>query len=219
MEGKDMWPRLIELAVAGIFRSLISITREHEERVPRKGPLVVVSNHLGWADPPIYVGTFPRRIVFMAKAELWENGFLNMLGRGHGDIRVRRGEADRQAIKDADAALKSGLAVGIMPEGTRSRDAKLGPGEPGAAFIALRNNVPILPVGIWGTEHIYKPKDLLVRRRVRIQYGDPFVLPSELRRNLPKATDEIMTSIARLIPERYRGVYAEKAVRRTSDII
>jgi 1-acyl-sn-glycerol-3-phosphate acyltransferase len=180
------------------------------DRVPRDGPLLLVANHLSWADPPLFVATSPRRINFMAKSELWEQPVLAFLGRHHGELKVRRGEADRQAIRDADDLFKRGGFLGIMPEGTRSLTGALQAGQPGAAYLALRNDVPIVPAAIWGTEQIMKPADLLRRPKVRLVYGEPFRLDPALRKNLPAATDQLMLAIAALLPERYRGVYAEQ---------
>ncbi|MFN8533341.1 MAG: lysophospholipid acyltransferase family protein [Dehalococcoidia bacterium] len=179
------------------------------ERVPPDGPLMLVSNHLSWADPPMLVATTPRVVNFMAKSELWEQPVLAFFGRHHGELRIRRGEADRQAIRDADALFKRGGFLGIMPEGTRSKTGGLLHGQPGAAYLAYRNNVPIVPVGVTGTEAIHKPADLLRRPRVRIVFGEPFRLDPANRKNLAAATDQIMLAIAALLPERYRGVYRD----------
>jgi 1-acyl-sn-glycerol-3-phosphate acyltransferase len=147
--------------------------------------------------------------VFFAKEELWRIGWLAWVGRAHGDICVRRGEADRQAIRDGEDRLAKGLAVAILPEGTRSKSDALGPGQPGAAFLALRKGVPILPYGIWGAERLRKPTDALRRPKIDIRFGEPFVLDPALRKDLPAATEQIMRSIAALLPPAYRGAYGE----------
>lgn len=204
------WAPIITRGVSAAVTLGARVTIHGQEHVPMSGPVIVVSNHLSWADPAIFVGRFPRHIVFMAKEELWRNPFLRMLGLGHGDILVRRGEADRQAIKAAQAALDKGLAFAILPEGTRSKEATLQRGQPGAAFIALRAGVPILPAAMWGTERIKKPVDLLQRRKVILRYGEPFSLEGFNRKDLQGATDHIMRKVAVLLPERYRGVYRDE---------
>lgn len=181
--------------------------------MPREGPLLLVSNHLSWADPPLLVATAPRLLNFMAKAELWEQPVLAFLGRHHGELRVRRGEADRQAIRDAEALFQRGGFLGIMPEGTRSKTGGLLPGQPGAAYLAIRCNVPVLPAAVWGTEVIRTPVDLLRRPRVHVVFGEPFTLDPALRKNLQAATDDLMRAIAALLPERYRGVYRDSLAR------
>jgi 1-acyl-sn-glycerol-3-phosphate acyltransferase len=185
------------------------------ERVPRSGPLILVANHLSWWDPPVLVATAPRTLNFIAKAELWEHPVLAFLGRHHGELRVRRGEADLQAIRDAEALLARGGFLGIMPEGTRSRSGGLQPGRPGAAFLAYRTNAPLLPAAVWGTEVIRRPRDLLRRPRVHVVFGEPFRLDPAYRKHLDQATEQIMLAIAALLPERYRGVYAERLAQQT----
>lgn len=202
----------LRLLVAVVARAHV----EGRERVPREGGLLLVSNHLSWADPPLLVATSPRLLNFMAKAELWENPVLAFFGRHHGELRVRRGEADRHAIRDAEALLQRGGFLGLMPEGTRSRTGGLQPGKSGAAYLAIRCQVPVIPAAVWGTETIKNPSDLLRRPRVNVVFGEPFTLDPSLRKNLDAATDQIMRAIAALLPERYRGVYRDPAPRSTA---
>ncbi len=179
------------------------------KNVPKSGPLILVSNHLSWADPALFVAYTPRTIRFMAKAELWENPVLNWLGRNHGEVLIHRGEADRAAIRAAEAVLADGDILGIMPEGTRSRTGGLIAGQPGAPFLAFRAKAPILPAAVWGTEQIHTAKDLLYRRKVHVRFGVPFELDPAYRRNMPEATNQMMHAIRALLPPRYHGIYAE----------
>ncbi len=181
------------------------------ERVPRHGPLILVSNHLNNADPPVLTQTFPRRIVWMAKQELFDIPIIGWLFRLFGLIPVRRFEADLSALRKAQHALKRGHVLGMFPEGTRSAGLGLKEGEPGTALIALRTGAPILPIAIWGTEHIKLPRDLLRRTPITLVIGEPFTLSAEGRiskEQVAAATKEIMRGIAELLPEQYRGVYA-----------
>jgi 1-acyl-sn-glycerol-3-phosphate acyltransferase len=131
-----------------------------------------------------------------------------------GVIWVARGEADMGAIKTMLAAFKAGYPLGMAPEGTRSRNAQLQAGKPGAAFLADRGGVPLVPVGISGTEHLGRNLKRLRRTPVRMAVGPAFRLPSAGRaksEQLEQFTEEIMCRIAALLPPEYRGVYADHA--------
>jgi 1-acyl-sn-glycerol-3-phosphate acyltransferase len=132
------------------------------ERVPAAGPVVLAGNHRSYMDPLVICMALPRRrpVHFMAKIELFgHSGFFNWLLRQEHGFPVRRGQADREAIKTATDILERGGVVGIFPEGTRVRDGKEAEGQEGAAFVALRSGATIVPVGICGTDRIQPPGD------------------------------------------------------------
>lgn len=188
------------------------------ERVPRRGPLIVVSNHLNDADPGIIATRMPRRIVFMTKVELFRIPVLGTMLRLYGAFPVRRGEADLSALRKSKEALRDGLALGLFPEGTRSGErATLGKAWPGAALIALRGRVPILPVGITGSQHMGMPGMFLRvfhRYDITLKIGEPFFLEQPARIDTHAAEEGIeiiMEKIAALLPEEYRGYYGDKA--------
>ncbi|MDP2726964.1 MAG: lysophospholipid acyltransferase family protein [Dehalococcoidia bacterium] len=194
---------------------LIILTRWEvfgREHVPRTGALILVSNHLNNVDPPVLSASLPRRIVFMAKEELYNarniSGFLT---RGFGAFPVRRGEVDRRALRQAVQALERGLLLGLFPEGTRSLKGQMQEAQLGTAWIALESGASILPVAIWGTEEIRTLGDVLTRPHIRVNIGKPFNLPplppGKRSAHLPQATQIIMESIAALLPPQYRGVY------------
>jgi 1-acyl-sn-glycerol-3-phosphate acyltransferase len=181
------------------------------ERVPADGPLIVVANHLNNADPPLLGAAIPRRIRFMAKQELFETK-AGVFYRWFGAFPVRRFEADLAALRQAQAILKEGGVIGMFPEGHRSRGGGMGPPHPGTALIALRSGVPLLPVGITGTEAIRSPAVLLKNPRIRVVIGEPFQLPAARRITstlVEEGTEEIMHRIAALLPPAYRGLYAD----------
>ncbi len=117
-------------------------------------------------------------------------------------------------MRQASKVLTKGLALIVFPEGSRSKNTQLQPAFPGSALIALRNDVPILPVGIAGTEKIRGVAWLLRRPRVIVNIGHPFSLApagSKLTKvELAGLTDSMMARIAELLPLKYRGHYAEK---------
>ena len=185
-----------------------------KERVPGSGPLIVVSNHLNIADPPLLGAAIPRRLRFMAKQELFHSRFGVFL-RWFGAFPVRRFEADLAALRQAQGILKEGGVLGMFPEGHRSRDGGMGPPHPGTALIALRSGAPLLPVGITGTEAVRSPAVLLKKPCIRVVIGEPYTLPSTRRvsaEQVQAGTDEIMRRIAVLLPAQYRGVYTDKDV-------
>jgi 1-acyl-sn-glycerol-3-phosphate acyltransferase len=186
------------------------------ENVPREGPLLVVSNHLSNADPPILVIAFPRPLFFLGKSELFRVPILGWLVRMFGGFPVERGTADRAALRTALAVMRKGQAMGIFPEGGRSRTGALVRGYPGVGLLALQSRAPVLPVGIIGTEYFpvngewpqKRPKSR--PRGVAILFGAPFCVPSTVdgrRVTSEEATRLIMTRIAELLPEEYRGEY------------
>ena len=185
------------------------------ENVPKTGPLIIASNHLNDADPGIICGGLPRRVAYMAKVELFKVPGLSHFLRAFGAFPVRRGEADLTALRRSTEVLKQGLALVIFPEGTRGApEAKLREAWPGAGLLALRNDAPILPVAITGSQKLYLPKMFLRpfrRADVTFTIGEPFYLPKPDRINAQSAADGtrvIMEHIAALLPESYRGFYA-----------
>jgi 1-acyl-sn-glycerol-3-phosphate acyltransferase len=187
------------------------------EHVPSSGPLLVVSNHLHNADPPLLGASITRRrIHFMAKIELFQKGVLGLPPRLFDSIPVRRDAADLRAIRLAQTLLRSGEAVGLLPEGHRNRHGVgMQPGHPGAALIALRSGALILPVGITGTEQIRGIGILLKRPRITVTIGEPFSLRRAGKVDgaaVREGTEIIMRRIAALLPPEYRGEWGSAGV-------
>ena len=201
--------------IASFVRLCVLIWSRREvlglENVPRQGPAILASNHLNLADPPLLAALVPRRLVFMAKIELWSTPIIGPLYGLAGFIPVRRFEADVAALRRAEKVLRQGHVLAMFPEGTRSGRPGLGKGYPGTAVIALHSGVPVVPVGVSGTEGVSLPHCFLKRTRVRVAFGRPFTLPQGQRVTTEMAeegTERIMKEIAALLPEAYRGSYA-----------
>lgn len=187
--------------------------------IPRRGPMILASNHLNLADPPILISIVPRRIIWMAKQELFDYPVLGLLYHSAGFIPVHRGKADLRAFRRSEQALHKGCLLGMFPEGTRSPNRVLQRAEPGTALLALRTGAPVLPVAIWGTEVIKLPASFLKRTRVNIVFGEPFQLTKSKRptkEQVAEGADEIMRRIAALLPVDYRGVYGEGSANAVS---
>ena len=153
------------------------------EKVPQKGPLVVVSNHGSYFDPPLLSTTICRPVSFMAKEELFKVPVLKTLIKLYGAYPVKRGSSDRSAIRSALNALKKGWAVGLFLGGTRTKDGRIYEPKLGASLIAAKANAPILPVSLWGTEKILTkgssfPKSVPLTLRV----GDVIPPPSSTKK-------------------------------------
>lgn len=186
------------------------------ENVPKQGAVLIVSNHLSYADQFLLSASLNRKVVFMAKEELFRSWVIRYLARAFGAFPVRRGGIMvREAIQQANQILDNGQALIMFPEGTRSSNAQLQPAYPGSAMIALHNRVPILPIGITGLEHATKGLvwGLLHRPKVTINIGRPFYLPPVsdklTKAELGELADYIMEHIAELLPPEYRGHYAK----------
>ena len=122
------------------------------ERIPRDGGLVIAANHFSWVDPPLVGAASPRRIEFVAKIEAHRVPGLGQLIRAHGTLPIRRGESDREAVRKMREAVRVGGALGLFVEGTRQRSGEPGQVQPGAAMVALQEDVPVVPVALHGTQ-------------------------------------------------------------------
>jgi 1-acyl-sn-glycerol-3-phosphate acyltransferase len=190
------------------------------ENLPQIGGAVLAGNHLSVADEMFLGAVVPRHIAFWAKAEYWTgSGVRGWLTRtvvsGMGAIRVERagGRAALTAFDGAIPVLKEGDIVAIYPEGTRSPDGRLYRGRTGAARLAIAAGVPIIPVGILGTDKVQPigaraPK--LFAGKVEIRFGKPIETegrPSD-RHSLRQLTDELMAEIQKLTGQEYVPRYA-----------
>ena len=194
-----------------LLRLLTRWRVQGKENIPVQGSLIIVSNHLNLIDPPLLSASIQRRIVFMAKEELFHSLIFGPLVRGWHAFPVRREQLGRESLRQAQQVLGEGLALGMFPEGARSATAQMQQAYAGASLVALRSGAHILPVGITGTEKIKSPIALLRRPKVMVNIGRPLKLPSIdgklTRTQLASATDFIMEHIAELLPQSYRGVY------------
>jgi 1-acyl-sn-glycerol-3-phosphate acyltransferase len=178
--------------------------------------LLVRREYIGlenFPEPPYILLTIcPHTIRALVAAKHKRNPIYRPLLVTMGSIWVRRGEVDRQALRESLAVLKEGGVLGVAPEGTRARGTyALQPGKTGAAYLATRADVPIVPVALSGTEHMKRNLPRLRRTDVRAVVGKPFRLPENGRvrgEKLHEYTDLIMHRIAELLPEEYRGAYS-----------
>jgi 1-acyl-sn-glycerol-3-phosphate acyltransferase len=187
---------------------------EGRENIPLTGPLIFAANHVHLLDPFFLIFISPRWITFVAKEELFRSPFLRPWLRLVGALPIRRGGKIREKqnmLRSARNVLEKGLILGMFPEGGRSRDGKLRKGKPGSVVIASKTNVPILPVGIVGTDKIRGISWLWKRLDIVVNIGKPFKLPPASDRmsksQMQLLTTQLMSEIAALLPPEYQGAY------------
>lgn len=194
--------RAIWLAIYGPVRLLFRMRIRGLEHIPAVGQVVFASNHISNLDPIFVSAAATRQIHFMAKSSLWTFAPLGKLMEALGAFPVRRGEADRDAIRSAIAHLDGGAGVGIFAEGHRQLEGRLGDPQPGFALLALRKDVLTIPVALTGTDRI--GRHLLPRlSKVTVTFGPPLDTGvdgatkaerhDELGRRLKQAWSELLT--------------------------
>lgn len=183
------------------------------ENVPGPGPYLIVCNHNHIADPPIVGTCFKHKSVFMAKSELWNNAWSRFWVENYGAFPIHRGGVDREAVRHAEKWVMRGVSVIMFPEGTRSRNGQMQQALPGSVLLATRLGVPILPVGITGSDKLRKLRwAFLHHPTITVNIGKPFDLPKTdgklTREERRRLIIYIMGHVAELLPPEYRGVYA-----------
>lgn len=144
------------------------------ENIPRRGPALLAPNHRAYTDPPYLALVTGRQLHLMAKEELFKIPVLGRYITAMGAFPVRRGTADRAALRRAIEELKAGHLVGIFPEGKRSNAGTISPAEKGFALVARQSGVPIIPVALEGTERVHPMHSkILHRARVTARIGAP----------------------------------------------
>ena len=178
---------------------------EGASNVPRSGPVVLAMNHESALDVPLIVLACPRRLVFMAKKELFKNASVSWWLGALGAFRVDRERFDLRAVRIAGSVLRSGRVLGMYPEGTRS-PGELRPFLDGAAWVALLTGAPVVPCAIAGTERTREARRPGVVP-VRVAFAPPIAVervddPNERRARATELTAEIRAAIDRRLPDR-----------------
>lgn len=214
-----MFYTLTRIVLGSTARLVYRPVVQGRENIPRTGPLVLASNHLSFVDSIVIPLVAPRRVVFLAKAEYFTgHGIRGALTRSFftavGAVPIQRGTAGaaQEALDSALKILNDGLAFGIYPEGTRSRDGRLYRGRTGVAWLALTAGCPVVPVALSGTQDIQPVGSRIPRiRKITVRFGKPLdfshlqgAKPGLARR---EATDAIMAAIHELSGQKLVGHY------------
>jgi 1-acyl-sn-glycerol-3-phosphate acyltransferase len=199
-----------------IFGLIAHVEVNGYENLPKEGNCVVATNHLGFADVPIGLFALNRWDIFVMIGEKWEKvGLFRWASQYFNLIFIDRFNPDIKTLRKVISLMEKNNILVIAPEGTRSHTGALIEAKPGVSYLAAKLNRPIVPVGITGTEDqvILANLKRLRRSHITLTAGLAFTLPPLPRENRDQAlkqyTDEIMCRIAAILPEKYRGVYAD----------
>ncbi len=193
---------------------LMRLTVFGKENIPTEGAYIVVLNHTSVVDTPVLMLAFPPMEWSFFAVDKWrEHSIYGPIMGWLGAIYIKRGEVDRRTLRQALDAIKEGTVFGLAPEGTRSFTGSLLEARDGAAYLASRANVPILPIGVVNNDRLFVNFKKFRVTKSEIHIGEPFMLPDIGRRakgaDLAAYTHLIMAKIAAQLPESYHGVYAD----------
>ncbi len=193
---RALWNRIVFHLAYAFFKGFFAITFrfplfvwlriEGRNRIPQRGGLIVVSNHLSLADPPILWYAAPRHLCFMGRADILNISVVGAIARIAKMVPVKQRTADRNAIKLAIETVQRGEALAVFPEGELSETRDLQPFLPGVLLILRQTRAPVLPVGLIGTDKILPYGKLVPKPAfgvVRVRFGEP--IPAEQILSLP----------------------------------
>ena len=203
----------------GVFRALARVKIVGKENIPYGKPYVVAMNHVSIFDPP-FVGAFwPEQLEIIGAIDVFSKPGQGLVLKMYGVIPVHRGDYDRPLLTKIISIIKSGIPLLIAPEGGRSHDTAMRRAKPGIAYIVEQTGAPVLPVGLVGTtEDFWRRASRGKKPSLEMRIGKPITLPHITAKGAEKHAlrqrnaDVVMSYLAGLLPEEYRGVYAESAI-------
>jgi len=183
-----------------LFTSLFGLRVHGHASIPRRGGLIIASNHISDLDPPVLGSSIPREVFFMAKTELFRTRMGAFYLPRIGAFPVNRDSVDTTALRISLDLLRNGNILVVFPEGTRSTDGKMLPVKAGVGLLAVRSAVPVLPAFIWGTDHPFRA--LFGRNRFSVSFGRTITADRIARLHakdgFSKVAESIRTSIEQL---------------------
>jgi len=207
--------RLLVGCLRGLLRALSRWEIRGRGNLPSGGPLIVVFNHVAHLDGPLIIASLPWEVEGISLSDLYAVPVVGQLLRMYGVIAVRRDEFDRQVVRKALQVLSEGKVLALAPEARESPSGAMERGREGAAYLAMRSGAPVLPIGLTGTETALCMLKRLRRPHLTVNICAPLQLPGPLAHGAARQAQlqaghaKIMRRIARLLPARYRGVYAQ----------
>jgi 1-acyl-sn-glycerol-3-phosphate acyltransferase len=207
-----------KLIAVVLMKLLFRLETHGTENVPARGPLLIVANHSSVLDPPLVGGAAPRRLTFLAKAELFRVPGFGALIRRLGAQPLRRDGADASALRAAQRALHDGGALLVFPEGTRGDEGILRPAKPGAALLAMQTGVPVVPAYVSGSGRAWPRGRRLPRpAKVVVTFGAPFTFEraagADRKAQYEAASRRMMAAIAQIKDDVVRGAGVARARR------
>jgi 1-acyl-sn-glycerol-3-phosphate acyltransferase len=203
----------------GIFRALARITITGADQIPCGKPYVVAMNHVSIFDPPFAAAFWPEQLEIIGAIDVFAKPGQGQLLRLYGVVPVHRGDYDRPLLTKIVSMIKSGHPLLIAPEGARSHDPAMRRARPGIAYIVEKTGVPVVPVGLVGTtEDFWQRARLGEKPPLVMRIGKPVILPpittlgTQKHAARQQNADLVMSYIAGLLPEEYRGAYANSAI-------
>ncbi|HMD79898.1 MAG TPA: lysophospholipid acyltransferase family protein [Anaerolineales bacterium] len=210
---------VLKTVFRAIFRVLASVKIVGKENVPYGKPYVVAINHISIFDPPFAGAFWPEQLEIIGAADVFDKPSQGWLLKGYGVIPVHRGDYDRLLLTKIIRILRSGSPLLIAPEGGRSHVPAMRRAKPGVAYIVEQADVPVLPVGLVGTtEDFWQRARRGEKPPLEMRISKPIILPHITARGIARHAarqrnaDLVMSYLAGLLPEEYRGVYAESAI-------
>lgn len=192
-----LWYRIVQFVFSILFRILFRLQVIGKENIPKTGAVVIACNHVSLLDPPMVGTASSRPVHFMAKSELFVP-VLGTLYQSLGAFPVHRGAADPQAIRTSLTLLKQKKVLGIFPEGTRSKDGKMGKAQPGALAIAIKGKAAVIPTCILGS-NLANRKSFWPK--IKVVFGKPLSLENESgnKVKVEELSEQLMTEIGHLM--------------------
>ena len=195
--GSRSFYQFIRFLVVAICRTYCRMNVSGQENIPAVGPFILAPIHRSYVDTPIASGCTRRRMRFMGKDSMWKHQPLNWMLSALGAFPVTRGSADREAIMRAIQVLKSGEPLVLFPEGERKSGPVVHPLMDGAAYVACKAGVSIIPVGIGGSERVMgKGAKFIYPKKLVVIIGKPIPVPASVDGRMPRsAVKEVTTQL------------------------
>ena len=210
---------LLKALFRGVFHILGHVKITGKENIPYGKPYVVAMNHVSIFDPPLAGAFWPEQLEIVGASDVFDKPGQGLVLKAYGVIPVHRGDYDRSLFTRIISVIKAGYPLLIAPEGGRSHVPAMQRAKPGVAYIVEQTRVPVVPLALVGTtEDFWQRARHGERPPLELRIGKPITLPeitakgNEKHEARQQNADLVMRYLAGILPEEYRGVYAESAI-------